>query len=241
MWFKWREPINWVICGIVFIPLIFALQTVLSAFTASVIALAVTFFLFFYILDKRAIGIVCPECDEYIATNTPWKCGNSKCQKDNERVDDFPFVKCCEHCGVEQKAYKCHHCGELIFLGKDKLGTIYATCINLPEIKNTKPAKKDRSIEKAERQQQEKRDLEHELELTRLKGDLKEAKIKIEPPPKKKTPYEELEEYCNSIDGNEDAERKWRAAIDREFKNDPEKRKRKHLTVDQWMRNRENM
>jgi hypothetical protein len=38
--------------------------------------------------------------------------------------------------------------------------------------------------------------------------------------------------------GNVDAEKKWRAAIDEEFKNDSEARKRGHKVVDQWMLNR---
>ena len=231
---------NWEIALVFFIPLLFALQIWIHPFLADVILIGAVFYLFFYILDKRAIAIKCPSCEKAIVTNMPWKCGNPNCQKINEQVDKFPIFGSCQHCGVETKAFKCPHdrCGKPIYLSEDKLKTIYATFISTPEHAKPRPAKKDLVAEKIAKQQQEKRDLEHEVEMTRKKGDLLEAKSKIEPSPKKKTPYEELEEYMQSIDGNEDAERTWRAAIDKKFKNDPDARKRKHLIVDQWMRNR---
>ena len=243
--FNSRTPVNWVIALVTFLILIYGLQFLLPIevpYLLIVVAtIGINFVFFFYVLQKRAIGIVCPnpKCGKYIETNTPWKCGNPNCEKKiNEQVDDFPIVYRCQHCGVEPKAFECPHCREPIYLGKDRLKTIYATFVNIQEPVRPKRVKKDKVAEKVVKQHEEKRDLIHELEVTQLKGNLMEAKSKIEPPAKKKTPYEELEEYMQTTDGNEDAERKWRAAIDKEFKNNPDARMRKHLRVDQWMKNR---
>jgi len=218
-----------------FILLVFMLQHFFNPLIGDAVSIGIAFCAYFFVLDKRAIGIECPHCGKYIETNTPWKCGNANCQKDNEQVDDFPVVYHCQHCGVAQKAFKCPHpdCGQPIFLGKDKLKTIYATFVNLPEKSKPKPVIKNKAVQ----QQEEKRDLIHELEVTQLKGNLKEAKSKIEPPPKK-TSLEELEEYYKSMMGNEDAAKKWRAAIDAEFPIGSVGREKGHKVVDQWMANR---
>src|SRR5258706_9421103 len=182
-WFTLRSPLNLGIVFVGFVALVFVLQNLMSPFIADAICVSLAFCAYFFVLDKRAIAIVCPHCEGYIETNTPWKCGNINCQKDNEQVNDFPIVYHCQHCGVEQKAFECPHprCYQPIFLGKDKLKTIYATFMKVPEKIKLKPARKDPDAEKVIKQREEKHDLEHELELTRLKGDLKDAKSKIEP------------------------------------------------------------
>ncbi len=233
-WFKLRGAINWAVTIVVFIPLVFVLMHLCEAWLAFAIALAVAFCLHFFVLDKRAIGIECPHCGKYIETNTPWICGYKQCR--NENVDDFPFIYRCEHCGAEPKAYKCHHCDALIFFTKDQLRINYAQCVNLPV--KPQPVKKDKTVEKVVKQNEEKRDLLHELDVTKIKGDIKEAKSRIEPPPKKKTAFEELEEYYKGMMGNEDAAKKWHAAIDAEFPNDPVEREKRHRVVEQWMLNR---
>jgi len=223
---------------IVFVPLVFVLQSLMNSFIADVIAIGIAFCGFFFVLDKRPIAIVCPQCNGYIETNTPWKCGNMECQKTNLKVGDFPVINHCEHCEVEQKAFECPHCRKPIYLGEDKLKTIYATFTNEPGKNKPQRVKIDKTAEKVFKQQEEKHDLRHELEVAQLKGDIKAAKARIEPSPKEKTPFEELDEYYKSILGNEEAARKWRAAIDKEFKDDPDERMRRHLVVDQWMLNR---
>lgn len=235
LWFKLRTPTNWVVAIAVFAVLVFVLQNFIHPLIADAAAIGIAFCIFFFILEKRSIAIICPDCNEYIETNTAWVCGF--CQKRNAQTDEFPFINRCEHkdCGQEPKAYQCHHCEELIFFTKDKLKINYAKCVNIPDAPKTdRPVKKDKGV----KQHEEKRDLIHELEVTRLKGDLKEAKSKIEPPPKKKTPFEELDEYYKGSVGNEEAARKWKAAIDKEFKNDPDEREKRHRVVDQWVRNR---
>ena len=210
------------------------LMQLCEAWLAFTIALAVAFCLYFFVLDKRAIGIECPHCGKYIETNTPWICGYKQCR--NENVDDFPFIYRCEHCGAEPKAYKCHHCDSLIFFTKDHLRVNYAQCVNLPV--KSEPVKKDETLEAVT-------DLKGGIQVTRLKVEkakldveLKGLNKDLEPPPKEKTAFEELEEYFKGMMGNEDAAKKWHAAIDAEFPNDSVEREKRHRVVDQWMTNR---
>jgi hypothetical protein len=240
-WFKARMPINLGIVLVGFIILVLIAQFFIDPLIVDIVAVGIAYTLFFFILEKRAIAVECPHCSGYIETNTPWKCGNPKCQDDNERVDDFPFVYHCQHCGVEQKAYECHHCEEIIYLSKDRLKTICATIIKPRQKSEPPPPKKDPDAEKRYKQQQEKSDLEHEVEIARLKAKLKEEQSKTAEPPPKKTAYEDLEEYFKSMMANEKAEREWRDIIDEQFKNDPVAREKAHRVVDQWMRNRPDM
>jgi predicted RNA-binding Zn-ribbon protein involved in translation (DUF1610 family) len=233
-WFKLRGAINWAVTIVVFIPLVFMLMQLCEAWLAFTIALAVTFCLHFFVLDKRAIGIECPHCGKYIETNTPWICGYKQCR--NENVDDFPFIYRCEHCGAEPKAYKCHHCDSLIFFTKDHLRVNYAQCVNLPG--KSEPVKMDETLEAVT-------DLKGGIQVTKLKVEkakldveLKGLNKDLEPPPKEKTAFEELEEYFKGMMGNEDAAKKWHAAIDAEFPNDSVEREKRHRVVDQWMANK---
>jgi hypothetical protein len=240
-WFKLRTQINLAIVFVVFIVLVFILQTFMYPLIADVIAIAIAYIVFFHILGKRAIAITCPRCNAYIETNTPWTCGNYSCRQDNERVDYYPFVYQCQHCGVEQKAYECPSCGDAIYLSKDRIKNICATIIKPRQKSETPPPKKDPEAEKRRKQQQEKSDLEHDVEIARLKAKLKEEQSKTAEPPPEKTAYEELEAYFKKMMANEEAERLWRDIIDEKFKNDDVARAKAHLVVDQWMNNRPNM
>jgi hypothetical protein len=236
-WFKFRAPMNWAISFVVFVPLVFVLQHILPFLIADAIAIAFVFCLHFFYLHKRAIAIKCPHCQRHIQTNTPWVCG--VCGTKNLRVDDFPFVNRCENpqCGCEPKAYKCHHhgCARLIFLSKDKSEINFAQCVNMPE--PPKPVKR-------KKEKDEFSILQQGIQLGKLR--LEKAKIDVEykglqahlEPPKTKSAFDELEEYYKSQMGNEDAAKKWHAAIDAQFPNDEDERKRRHWVVDQWMLDR---
>lgn len=232
-WFTWKEPITWASSIAVFTFVFFMLTLFADGFLAFLIAFAVAFCVHFFVLDKRVLGIVCPHCGEYIETNTPWICGNKDTPHRNDRVNDFPFIHQCQQCGFIPKAYQCHHCLKLIFLSEDKQQTAYAKCADI--LPKPEP---DHAVEKVGKQNEEKRDLLHELDVTKIKGDIKEAKSRIEPPPKAKTAFEELEEYYKGMMGNDDAAKKWHAAIDAEFPNDPDEREKRHRVVDQWMLNK---
>jgi hypothetical protein len=119
--FRLREAENWLIVVIGFLVLNLGLWVFFHGFLASLIAIVVMFCLYFFVLDKRTIGIECPHCHKYIETDTPWRCGF--CGRVNFQTDDAPFVGRCgnRQCGAKPKAYQCHHCGELIFFTNHSL------------------------------------------------------------------------------------------------------------------------
>jgi hypothetical protein len=238
-WFVWKTPINWAISTAVFIPAFFLLMQFLGGLLAFIIVFVVVFCLFFYGLDKRAIGMKCPHCGQYIESNTPWICGNKDAPHRNDRVDEYPFINHCQHCGFTPKAYQCHHCFKLIFLSEDKQVTAFARCADISaESPKPEPVKKD---EKTEAASELKKDI-HVTELMVKKAELdvtlKTLNQNLAPPPKEKTAFEQLEEYYKGMMGNEDAAMKWHAAIDAEFPNDTVEREKRHRVVDQWMTNK---
>src|SRR5260370_5361031 len=90
--FQLRPLINWLFCCVMFMiaAVVFAVALPSRlAGLADAVAIAVFFYLNFYVLDKRAIGFDCPHCGQYIATNTPWTCGF--CRAKNEHIEEYPF------------------------------------------------------------------------------------------------------------------------------------------------------
>jgi len=221
----------------VFVSLVWILQFFLSFFLTDVIALAVAFILFFFYLRKRIFGITCSGCTNYIETDTPWKCGH--CGTNNIQVYDFPFVNRCGNndCELEPKAYKCHHCGQMIFLSNDRNENNFAQCVNMKEIPKPVLGQKDANVDELAKRM---KDIKiTELDIQKAKLDIEHNALKADLEPKKvKTPYQELEEYYLSMVGNEEAARKWRVAIDEEFKLDKDEREKRHIIVDQWVTNR---
>jgi hypothetical protein len=234
-WFTRREPVAWVVSGAMFIASFFLLTHFCDALLAFVIAIAGALCLFIY-LNTRAIGIKCSHCGNYLSTNTPWICGNKDTPHRNDQFKDFPFIYQCQHCGFIPKAYECHHCYKLIFLSEDKQQTAYAKCADIPPQK-PEPVTKSKKMEVADELQEGIQVTKLELEKARLDVELKALNKDLAPPPKEKTAFEELEEYYKGMMGNEDAAKKWHAAIDAEFPNDPVERKKRHGVVDQWMTN----
>jgi hypothetical protein len=124
-----------------------------------------------------------------LATNTPWICGYKQCK--NERVDDFPFVYQCEHCGQIPKAYRCHHCKELIFFTDDEQDENYARRFIMPILAVSEIVPPDYTQEKIAKQFEEKNELQHKLEITKLEHEIKVVKNKpIKPLKEKKSSYE---------------------------------------------------
>jgi hypothetical protein len=89
-------------------------------------------------------------------------------------------------CGAEPKAYKCHHCDELVFLSEDKLKANYAYCLNLN-------APGPLAADSAAKRREEKEAAEHEILLAKLERD-KEAVKSAGKKPKEKTADEKLKE-----------------------------------------------
>ena len=238
--FKVMKHMNWGITIGVFIFLVLALHLFFNFFFADIIAIAVAFCLYFFFLNKRFIAIYCKGCGKIIETNTPWICG--ACGAKIRRVYDYPFIHQCasKFCNYEPKAYRCHHadCGKPIFLSEDKSEINIARCLNMPETPQPVKKKKENKIYR------ETTELQEGIQIGKLK--VEKAKIDLEliglkenlEPKKTKTAFEELEEYYKGMMGNEDAAKKWHAAIDAEFPDDKDEREKRHQVVDQWMTNR---
>ncbi len=237
-WFQYREPVNWALTIIVFIPCYFILLQVVGGFLAAVISMALAFCLLFLLLSKRSIGIVCANhaCRKFIDTNTPWICGNKGCR--NDHGDEFPFIYKCEHCGYFPKAYKCHHCGELVYFTKDRQQSGYAECANdmfRPQQVKKRGKHTEKVITKKEQieiKELNVRKADQELELKRRKEAL--SATKSEP----KTAEEELEAFLKSSVGDEDVAQKWRARVEEQFKDDELEREKRLQLIDKWAMSR---
>lgn len=146
--FKSRNLVNCAILFVIFVLLVGIFSWVALGIFSSmavmlvgdVIALGVIYFLF-TTWDKQAIQLDCVKCGKQISSNTPWVC--KACGAKNFDTENFPFLFKCKECGVEPKAYRCHHkktdgsiCGTMLFLTKDQDATNYAHCLTtvlLPE------------------------------------------------------------------------------------------------------------
>jgi len=95
----------------------------------------------------------------------------------------------------------------------------------------SKTAKSDSTTGKVAKQNAEKHDLLHELEVTKIKGELKKEKANLEPP-KMKTLQDK---YRETVKNDDDAQ-KLKALIDEECNNDPVERAKRHAIVDALMR-----
>lgn len=233
--FAWRTPVNVItslggIFLVVYVGmhLFWALHVVDSRFGLVVIfsLVSIPVFIFvFFLLEKRAFRFVCPHCKGYIETNTPWKCGYCGCA--NYDVNDFPFIGKCESCGAEPKAYKCHHpkCRELIYFTKDFQDFNYAECINLP------PAEQDDHEDAVIKRQKEIELKELAIKEGQLDVTLKSLRDSLQTP-RMKT----IEEKYRASMKNEDDERRLRAAINEEFKDDDVERIRRNLMIDHIMK-----
>jgi len=237
-WFKLREPVNWAVTAILFVPVFVVLMYLVGAFLAGVISIAAAFCLFFFLLQNRAIRIACSNerCGKDIETNTPWICGNKGCR--NDHVDQFPFIYKCEVCGYYPKAYECHHCGQLIFFTSDHQKSGYAVCAN--ESFKPRKAKKREKHQDAVVERKEKIELkglsvqeaELEVQLKKHEDAIKPLSLKV------KTPEQELEEFMSKSVGDEEAAEKWRELVNKKYvEGDPEREKR-HSLIDDWVRRR---
>jgi hypothetical protein len=244
-WFKFKEPTNWAIAFISFLVLLYVLRAIFAPYAFSFIAaisIALTFVLFFFILDKRTIAVECPDCAGYIETNAPWKCGNPNCQKDNEQVYDFPIVYHCEHCGVEPKAFECPHCRKPIFLGRDQLKTIYARFVGLPAKNDSKPrlVKKDPKIEQIAKDEEDILETQRKIRKAKLDLELKGIKENLEPP--KEMTQEEIlwksaQEYTDRNLSGPKIVARLRADAAERFKNDAAELEKANRVIDDWAKN----
>ena len=95
----------------------------------------------------------------------------------------------------------------------------------------SKTAKSGSTTGKVTKQNAEKHDLLHELEVTKIKGEIKKEKASLEPPKMKSL----QDKYRETVKNDDDAQ-KLKALIDEECKNDPVERAKRHAIVDALMR-----
>lgn len=230
--FKLKPVENFALVVAVFIFISLFLRGLPFVWALNAITMVLLYFIYFYVLEHRAIGIDCTNCGKYLATNTPWVCGF--CRKSNDNGNAFPFVHQCGHCGAEPRAYKCHHreCGKLVFLGADELEENFAHCLNAsPEVK---PVEEDELVKR----EKEKRDMEHEIIMTELTRKLNAEKQRIDLE-KKRTPKERLEKsfeehHASTMGAREIAEEK-RKAVKKLYKGNKQMQDAALEAIEDWL------
>lgn len=232
--FKFRTFTNWLIV----IGIFSFVAAVFDNWAIDFLAIAALFYLFFFVLDKRPIGMDCDHCGKHIASNTPWVCGF--CKEPNRNANKNPFVDRCGHCETEPKAYKCHHpdCQKLNFLTDDRLETGYAYCITSPA-ETPKPSAPDERAVKVRTFQETKQDKEFELEVAKLDEQLKQVKERIEGPKVKSTfdqKKESFDKYYDGVMGIREYARKKRAEAAEAYKDDPDSLKDANDAIDEFLR-----
>ena len=227
--FRLRTLTNLLLVICIFIALLLVLGQFFTYGLVTVVAIAAMFYLYFFILDKRAIKMQCGQCQKLISSNVPWLCGF--CQKNNRKVDEFPFLYQCEHCGAEPKAYKCHHCGGLIFLTEDELKVNYASCPGT-DVKPEPPPDENALLAR------EQRAMEHKLTMTKMSAELEDMQRKAESA-KPKSPTDKVEESFSrhhvTYMAAHDIARREKAANAEKYKDDPYLLERADESVDDWL------
>jgi hypothetical protein len=235
--FKLRTANNFIFAIAVFLPLAFAFtlfwpEQSSLVWLADAISIALLFYFYRIFLNARPIWIRCPHCKRKIATNTPWVCG--ACEAKNEHVDAFPVVNRCESCGVEPKAYQCHHedCGKLVFLTDDESLRNYAYCLN-PSY-DSKEGKIDPTA-----YAKEKRWREYKISLAKLDIEIKGLDRQLGEDEKKPPSHAEKVEAswakrkAQTITAAEIYRREKKANAEN-FKDDSEMRKKADEALDEW-------
>ncbi len=240
--FKFMVCMNWLIAIGVFIPMVFILQMFLPLLFADAIAIASIFCLFFYFLRKRTIVLQCPQCGNYIETNTPWKCG--ACGKTNLRVYDFPFVRHCENeqCRCEPKAYKCHHrgCGAFIFFSLDKSVLNCASSSTEPERAAPQAPRVEKKKVMSEEEQFAREVVKRQRNIKLKDLDVDEAVLDVKlqelnrtlKPQSLKSLKDRLRSGVFNKSELDDEVQKMKAEADKEFAGDEDARRRRHAVID---------
>lgn len=187
---------------------------------ADVFSLGVCFYLYSQWHDQP-VKLSCPECEAIVLSNTPWVCGF--CTRTNRNANAFPFVHKCSHCGDEAKSYRCHHCGELIFLTEDHDKHNYAYSVNAP----SEQPKPDAHVERLKELRESKEVKVAELDVAQVEGELIRLQKLINPEmPKKKSAHEFLKAELEAEVEWDVAEHALLAAIEKEHKNNPKLKRR---------------
>ncbi len=229
LYFRFQVVINSLIILVIFLPLSWFFAQTQYAFFANVGIIALLYFLFFHVLDGKSIALICPKCAKQIDSITPWVCGF--CQRRNAKTTQFSLLHKCEHCEAEPKAYRCHHCEELMFLSKDEQRANFAYCINLDM---PKPITPDASFQRKEAKEA----ALHEIEMTELAGRLELTKKRVGLG--KKSTSDEIEEsfqkFFVSRMGREEFAKNMRPVFAEKYKDDVEMLEKANDIMIAWLR-----
>jgi hypothetical protein len=234
--FKFRTLNNWLIVVGIFV----LVAAVFDSFIADTVAIAVLCYLYFFILDKRPIRFRCNNiCKKIILSNTPWVC--RACGSTNMDANTYSFLNRCknEECGVEPKAYRCHHkgCGGMIFFTEDEDDTNYASALNSP----AEAPEPDERDTKRQAHEESKEDMEAEIEMAELKEKLRKIREEAKKAKaKKKTKFQEAEEkfreFFNGHMSVEDIADELRAEAARKYKDNPDRLQKAYEVIDAFVR-----
>jgi hypothetical protein len=237
--FRLRVAINFSIVLAFFIVGALLISLLPWPLIGDVILIAISYYLFFHVLNNRTIEIECGNCKKLVEIRTPWTCGF--CKRNNNDTDEFPFVHRCVHCGAEPKAYQCHHkgCGKLIFLTKDELDANFAFCLGKPLTDEKIPIETEDEETGEKEREKEKRTLEHQIVIADLSAKLHAVKQKAEFVVKK-APGEKIEESFQNHHAEtmavHELSKKQRGINAEKYKDDPEMLKLANEALDDWVR-----
>lgn len=116
--------------------------------------------------SKWETRLFCPHCGKFIRHNDEWKCGFC------DTLNNTTLYRACVKCENEPKAYRCHECQGVIFLGEEQDARHVAVKKGVPVAQETEEQLK-------RRQQWEKDKREHELVITRLDAQLAQEKARL--------------------------------------------------------------
>jgi hypothetical protein len=230
--FSTRSVNNYLLVGVVFLVASITLNLVLRGWVVvtacEVVLILLLYALYRSVLKGRAIWMRCPQCQSRLSTHSPWKCG--ECGFVNRNAGMFPFVHICEKCGTAPLGYKCDSklCNHTIFFSDDEREIAVAS-------KPTPTMEPSIARDEALRAKQ------HKIALAELNERLNVIKKRNEPV-KVKDPSLRLSEELDALLaeglGAETVAQKKRALLDEEFKDDPEGKKRAHLLIEKFLRQR---
>ena len=126
-------------------------------------------------LHREPIKVSCNHCGKIILSNMEWVCGF--CDAENISTKMYSFLNKCEACKQPPKCLACPHCDEIIFLINSKDYRHPARKIRPPQKPETEEAVR---AKKARQREDAKMEVEHELLITRLNGELAKLKKTIE-------------------------------------------------------------
>jgi len=236
---------SFVVLGAVFLALTFLFSGISSLFFPSFVPLLLGNVLagliayYAYLRwNRQPMRIRCEECDGNVLCQTPWICG--ECGHENWDVNTFPFIHQCANCHLSPKSYICHHCEKPMFLSEDLDATNPARRIGA---EGRQSKRQEKSQQKIEADYEEKK---RNIETAKL--DLTEAQIKAQIKVVKKgipevplvsaldIQLESLKQFMDARTAISEAARRQKLLNAEECKNNPTERRRRDLTVDEWVR-----